>query len=670
MNNHEFQPGPDDELLSAYLDDELSAEERTRVEARLANDPDAQQLLHQLRSVSQSVQRLPLETVGRDLRSDILGRIAELNGGTTSHQPQPAQPEPLISIFRTRRSWIWASLALAAGLLIMFLQSRDDASKRNLAAARRRSGDESHVGRELKDIKTPALGEATATTAAARERFADQPALIATDESQKDKSQIAFGVPVAPAAPAQSSEPASAGAPAASSSPTSNELFARGERQRVPMAAPALADNASLPTRAARALDKASEQPASAAAVPETDALATSEPRTAAADNNLGYDRAPAGVAGGPSTRGGAFGAMSAPKEAPASAPSPVERLGGKIATGSAAGSAIVRAPAATGGTSNGPTTYSFKGGALSESETVAEGREAKARDQLRRSPSPTFVAVVAKPEAFQTRAFESVLAQNGISIESVPNDKQEESVALGDKAKQRFFFEEQLSEKADKAVADNADEIAFVVEAPRATIDKFVAELRRDQAHFASVNWQDAENGKPRNDTIADLKKVESVPAEAANRDHRGDVAEKAAASPGQKQNSPYQTARDAARAKSSRARDIGAASNTAGQPFTDDDRKTLASAPPARGWAWRVTPRNDETGRLVDSSAGGGALGPGAAAASESRQSADAESVKLKFQSPASESVGNNDNVRVLFVISREAEATTSAPAENPAK
>ena len=49
----------DDELLSAYLDDELSADERALVEARLATDPAAQQSLEQLRSVSQSVRSLP-----------------------------------------------------------------------------------------------------------------------------------------------------------------------------------------------------------------------------------------------------------------------------------------------------------------------------------------------------------------------------------------------------------------------------------------------------------------------------------------------------------------------------------------------------------------------------------------------------------------------------------
>ena len=60
MNGNDHQHELDDELLSAYIDGELSDSERAAVEARLASDPEAQHLLHQLRSVSQDVQSLPL----------------------------------------------------------------------------------------------------------------------------------------------------------------------------------------------------------------------------------------------------------------------------------------------------------------------------------------------------------------------------------------------------------------------------------------------------------------------------------------------------------------------------------------------------------------------------------------------------------------------------------
>src|SRR3954469_17395169 len=91
-SNHEL----DDELLSAYLDDELSADERAAVEARLATDPAAQQLLHELRSVSQSVQALPTETPSRDLSEEIIRRAREAK---PANAPAAIDTMPKIRIF-------------------------------------------------------------------------------------------------------------------------------------------------------------------------------------------------------------------------------------------------------------------------------------------------------------------------------------------------------------------------------------------------------------------------------------------------------------------------------------------------------------------------------------------------------------------------------------------
>ena len=150
MSEQEFQPELNDELLSAYLDDELSAEERAAVEARLANDADAQQLLHQLRAVSESVQRLPLEGVGRDLSGEILRRVAAAKSGegvAAADAATPVRNVPEIRIFGSRRSWFWASLAVAAGLMIMALHLGDEKGRKlGVIAERDRKG---NVDREL-----------------------------------------------------------------------------------------------------------------------------------------------------------------------------------------------------------------------------------------------------------------------------------------------------------------------------------------------------------------------------------------------------------------------------------------------------------------------------------------------------------------------------------------
>jgi hypothetical protein len=147
MNENDSQHELADELLSAYLDDELSPVERAAVESRLSNDPTAQQTLHQLRSVSQSIQRLPLESVGADVREKILDRIQGLESSVqpkaaADGQPSPGGGElPKITIFNSRRSWIWASLAVAAGLMIMFLSPSEEKNKQLPAIAKNDTAD-------------------------------------------------------------------------------------------------------------------------------------------------------------------------------------------------------------------------------------------------------------------------------------------------------------------------------------------------------------------------------------------------------------------------------------------------------------------------------------------------------------------------------------------------
>jgi hypothetical protein len=135
-----------DELLSAYLDDELAPAERAKVEGRLAADPAARQMLEQLRSVSQSVRSLPSENVGRDLRETILRRAVQakaIDRATPERAPQaglvgarrgeasrpptakpaPAQraaasPASSASALFSHR-WAWSALALAATVLLV-----------------------------------------------------------------------------------------------------------------------------------------------------------------------------------------------------------------------------------------------------------------------------------------------------------------------------------------------------------------------------------------------------------------------------------------------------------------------------------------------------------------------------------------------------------------------
>ena len=226
----------DDELLSAYLDGELSADERAAVEARLATDPAAQQLLHELRSVSQSVQALPTESLGRDLSEEIIRRAREATPApakrASDRKPLPHRTTsrsgdamPKIRIFNSKRAWIWASMALAAGLLMMFVQSGDEPAKKlPPVAARNREAAQTQPADEA---AKPARREISIS--AAPKSPSPPPATVASD-SERSRESRRTSVGAMPAAP-MPSEPrggqlssttrdgAAAGPPVAAASP-------------------------------------------------------------------------------------------------------------------------------------------------------------------------------------------------------------------------------------------------------------------------------------------------------------------------------------------------------------------------------------------------------------------------------------------------------------------
>src|SRR6516165_2877555 len=66
----------DSELISAYLDGELTAEEQVRAEQILASSAEARQLLEELRALGGTLQSLPQEKLDENLGARVL-EIAE-----------------------------------------------------------------------------------------------------------------------------------------------------------------------------------------------------------------------------------------------------------------------------------------------------------------------------------------------------------------------------------------------------------------------------------------------------------------------------------------------------------------------------------------------------------------------------------------------------------------
>lgn len=108
----------DDELLSAYLDDELTAAERARVEERLRTDPRAVALVEELRTLSGAVRLLPREILPRDLRRAVLAKVNH----DDSAPAVIAMPTSSERWALRRRGLIWSAISIAAVLMLSIFQ--------------------------------------------------------------------------------------------------------------------------------------------------------------------------------------------------------------------------------------------------------------------------------------------------------------------------------------------------------------------------------------------------------------------------------------------------------------------------------------------------------------------------------------------------------------------
>ncbi len=122
---------PENELLSAYLDGELTADEQAQVERLLAADPEARQLVDELRALSSSVKALPRHEIGRDISEEVVSRAKR----QMPTQPAPARArehesaEDQVPRWRaivrrvTRpRNFVWSAVAVAVVVLLMVMK--------------------------------------------------------------------------------------------------------------------------------------------------------------------------------------------------------------------------------------------------------------------------------------------------------------------------------------------------------------------------------------------------------------------------------------------------------------------------------------------------------------------------------------------------------------------
>jgi hypothetical protein len=227
-----------EELLSAYLDGELSAAERARAEELLLDDPQARQLLQQFRGIGGQVRQLPKHSLPADFASQVLKRaerqmlaneaastqvVAKPLADTANAQPALPWSE------RVRRPLIYSILAASVAFLLTRL-----------------------------DPKSPPPYDAVAKRDSASSKSA------ATAEPLREDLALApEGAGITPpgpsiSAPGASSAPLATGAPASTPAMPALQLPAYGEKMAQQPAALANERSAPMPTSGLPLADSAS----------------------------------------------------------------------------------------------------------------------------------------------------------------------------------------------------------------------------------------------------------------------------------------------------------------------------------------------------------------------------------------------------------------------------
>lgn len=125
-----------EELISAYIDGELTSDEQVRVEQALLEDPHSQQLLEDLQALHDRLQAIPRSEPSQDYTQQILRRAerAILTGPSTASGEEattavrPANPGVQANQPTNLKHLIWASTALAATLMLALLFRSEDRS--------------------------------------------------------------------------------------------------------------------------------------------------------------------------------------------------------------------------------------------------------------------------------------------------------------------------------------------------------------------------------------------------------------------------------------------------------------------------------------------------------------------------------------------------------------
>ena len=131
----------DHELISAYIDGELSGEDLAQAERLIAADPNAKRFADELRGLHEQCQQLPVGRFSDNLAERVLAeaerRIADgADRPMVAAEPERLEPEGEFGLpfGRSPRAWVWAGVAAAAAVMISFVGRPDTPPPRGAVA--------------------------------------------------------------------------------------------------------------------------------------------------------------------------------------------------------------------------------------------------------------------------------------------------------------------------------------------------------------------------------------------------------------------------------------------------------------------------------------------------------------------------------------------------------
>src|SRR5262249_51901410 len=138
-----------DLLISAYLDGEVTAEERSRVEQLLATSAEARQLVEELRALRESLKALPKHSLGAGFAQQVMARAqqesqggqpaaSEVSNASVAEAKELPQRAQFARPFGGRRGMTWSLIAAAAAVIIV-VASRNQPNQKNQNVADRQN---------------------------------------------------------------------------------------------------------------------------------------------------------------------------------------------------------------------------------------------------------------------------------------------------------------------------------------------------------------------------------------------------------------------------------------------------------------------------------------------------------------------------------------------------